>query len=279
MSSVPPSGKPDRAARRKPAGPDRDPAESTDIVLVCTDAARADEARRLSANLCIPLLDHAPGGTIALVLTAGHLELQRSGHPGPGPIRVDFASGPLARRGRRAGPGSELLLRAAGLRGSTRPQVFDATAGLGRDTFLLASMGCTIHAVERNPVIWALLADGLRRAHEDPKTRAIVERIHLSHADARELLPTAAPDVVIVDPMYPPRKKSAAASGEMQLLQAVIGDDPDPSELLELALQVARRRVVVKRPRRAPPLGKRDPTDSIVGRSTRFDLYAGDRLG
>ena len=59
----------------------------------------------------------------------------------------------------------------------------------------------------------------------------------------------------------------------MQLLQRLLGEEADPAELLEAARASATERVVVKRPRRAPPLAGTAPHHSLTGRSTRFDVY------
>ncbi len=81
------------------------------------------------------------------------------------------------------------------------------------------------------------------------------------------------PDVVYLDPMYPPRRKSAEVRKEMRVLRALVGDDPDAAELLTAARRVARRHVVVKRMRLAPELMP-GVLRSYVGRTTRYDVYA-----
>ena len=193
-----------------------------------------------------------------------------------GPVCVDFVAGRAGFRRQNAGRRGEDVARAVGLgRGCER--VVDATAGLGRDAFMLAWLGAQVIALERSPVIAALLADGLRRAVIHRATRAVaVDRIHLVVADAEDWLSglprTARPDVVFLDPMFPPRKKTARVKKEMQLFQALLGPDTGSDALLAVARRVATRRVVVKRPVHAPPLGP-EPSLVISGRSTRFDVY------
>ncbi len=169
------------------------------------------------------------------------------------------------------------LALAVGLRHGT-PTVVDATAGLGRDAFLLAALGCSVIAVERSPVLGALIRDGLERAANsgDASLATVVERIKLVIQDAREVLAgmseAAAPDVVYIDPMYPPTRKSALAKKEMRALRRIVGDDPDAGELLEIARRVARKRVVVKRRRRGPPLAP-EPAIQYRGKQVRYDVY------
>lgn len=156
--------------------------------------------------------------------------------------------------------------------------MLDATGGLGRDAFILASHGCTVRLVERQPVIGALLADGLRRALAHPETRMAAERITLTIADSRLLLTELANTgqhyaVVYLDPMFPQRDKSAKVKKELQVLQLLVGQEEDGEELLAAALGVAGSRVVVKRPKGAPPLPGPKPSHSHAGTTTRFDVY------
>lgn len=209
-----------------------------------------------------------------LTATAERLELRFPQRGGPGPLYVDFVGGPLgyARRVNRFG----LLFQAVGFRNG-RPTVFDATAGLGRDAFWLAYHGCRVTAVERSPILFALLQDGLERAARVPEIRErLGDRLHLLHADARDLLqrlgPADMPDVVYLDPMFPLRKKSGLVKVEMRILRRLVGDDPDAGELFALARAVARQRVVVKRHRHAEPLAP-NPSHSLSDKTTRYDVY------
>jgi 16S rRNA (guanine1516-N2)-methyltransferase len=154
----------------------------------------------------------------------------------------------------------------------------DATAGLGRDAFVLACHGCKVMMLERNPVIAALLADGLERAESDPEIGAMVrERMILQRGDSltelTRLPPELYSEVVYLDPMYPHRGKSALVKKEMRLLRALVGDDEDSGQLLTAALKVAGKRVVVKRPATAPPLPGPKPDLDFKTKSHRFDIY------
>lgn len=154
--------------------------------------------------------------------------------------------------------------------------VVDATAGLGNDALLLAAMGLTVIAIERNPVIAALLEDGLHRALQDSALAAAIDdRIELRLGDARAVLPALhpRPEVVYIDPMFPPRRKaSALAKKQIRIVRELVGEDLDASELLTIALQVATRRVVVKRPHEAEPL-LGQPHHTIKSKLVRYDVY------
>lgn len=191
-----------------------------------------------------------------------------------GAILVDFASGASSYRRQHGGGKSEAIAKAVGLNKRPNLTVLDATAGLGRDAFVLASLGATVTLVERNPVVAALLADGLRRAATESHLNKVAARMQLLHCPALQAL-TSSPvvDVVFLDPMFPAREKSAQVKKEMRAFHDVVGSDDDADSLLAPALQLAQKRVVVKRPGYAQWLAGRAPTMSVTGKNNRFDVY------
>lgn len=191
-------------------------------------------------------------------------------------LRVDFLTGRVGYRLGTRGHAREALLRAVGSV-AARPHVLDATAGLGRETVLLACAGFRVTACERAPILAALLDDGLRRAAEgDAALGSIIrERISLRHADACSCLnaAVAVPDVVYLDPMFPPRRKSALVKKEMRLVRlAVGGEADDAARIVEAARAAGVGRIVVKRPADASPLAGA-PSHAVPGRTVRFDVY------
>ena len=96
----------------------------------------------------------------------------------------------------------------------------------------------------------------------------------LVHGDAREVLPTLSTDVVLVDPMHPPRGNSALVKIEMRQLREIVGADPDAYEIMQAALKVANKRVVLKWPLRADPMPDlKAYSHQILGKSTRYDVF------
>ena len=193
-----------------------------------------------------------------------------------GTVQVNFTSGTAQHR--RIQGGGELIGKA--VNHTTHPVVWDATGGLGRDSFVLASLGFTIRLFEQTPAVFALLNDGLLRATRQPETAAIVSRITTIYGDAAELLHTEAakfgkPDVVYLDPMYPERQKSAAVKKEMAYFHELIGlsGQNNDAALFQAALKVAKKRLVVKRPRLGEYLCGQKPAYQYTGKSTRFDVY------
>ena len=213
---------------------------------------------------------------LALVLTSAHLELRKRDEPKLGGIFVDFVSGAMAHRRKFGGGRGEAVAKAVGIKGGYLPDVVDATAGLGRDAFVLAALGCRVRMLERHPVVAALLEDGLQRGYADSEIGGwLRERLTLLHVASQQALSdiTPAPDVVYLDPMYPHRQKSAMVKKEMRVFQSLVGADEDADALLEPARRLAKKRIVVKRPDYAPPLAGVVTQSAVVTKSHRFDIY------
>lgn len=233
-------------------------------------------ARALAARLALPLASEGGEGVpLHLHLTAARLELREVGPNASGPIYAEFAVGRADYRRRFGGGRSQPLARAVGLRGGATPHVLDATAGLGQDAFVLASLGAKVTLIERSPIVGALLEDALARARADPVVGEIAARMQLQVGDAGALMGAleARPDVIYLDPMYPHRRGHALPKKEMRVFRLLVGDDADAGELLQAALRCARSRVVVKRPKGAPVLGGK-PDGRVESKNTRFDLYS-----
>ena len=191
------------------------------------------------------------------------------------PYYVDFASEQMLYRSAKAMQQNELIVRACKIKSLDRPCcVVDATAGLGRDAFILAASGFTLCVIERHPVVATLLEQGIARITD----AEIKKRLTLVHADSQTYLKKLAdahdkPDVVYLDPMFA-IKRQAKVKKELQILQMLLHDTPDDSQaLLPLALQAAGKRVVVKRAIDAPPLNHCNPAFSFSGKQARFDIY------
>lgn len=254
------------------------PAQSVTIAVAQESGVQQKRASILAQKLQLPVANITqPDYQFLLVITDKRLELRRTGTKTLGPIYVDFTTGAIDYRRKFGGGRKQPLARAVGLKGNLNPTLFDATAGLGRDGFVLACLGCRVHLFERSPVIGALLEDGLRRAMADSKIGDLVrERISLSIGDSTELLKTLGeekPDVIYLDPMYPHRLKSALVKKEMRILRAIVGDDRDAPLLLDSALKFAQKRVVVKRPILAPAIEGPKPGLIIKNKNSRYDVY------
>lgn len=244
----------------------------SDIRIVLSDDEPAVDPRleNWSRRLGIPIVKAGKISDSRLLLrfVDGHLELFQPGEKMSG-LWCDFQTGQFGRRKRNLRPGCELLLRAIGFK-SPGLTVIDATAGLGSDAALMALAGCQVTALERSPILAALLQDGMDRAGASMSNLRLIQhdaRIFLTSPDIQRV------QVVYLDPMFPHRAKSALVGKEMRLIRMLTGDDADSGQLLPLARKKATSRIVVKRPLRAPALNGEKPAYDYRGKAVRFDVY------
>lgn len=214
-----------------------------------------------------------------LVTLEGKVCLKRVKATDSSAVAVDFSAPALNYRVTSAIK-QQGLSKAVGIKTTLRPSVLDATAGYGKDAYLLASQGCRVELFERDPFVFALLQDGLARglASQQETVVAACQRLSLVNQDFIEssidtLGGVGSVDVVYLDPMFPESKKSARVKKDMYALQELLGAATDADALWGQACKLARRRVVVKRSKSAPTLGNRAPDIQYKGSSSRFDVY------
>ena len=233
------------------------------LEVVAADSSMDQAAKDLATYLQSLPLPQVSNRNCHFILEVGRcgLSLQDQSQPQMRPLRLD--AGVMRRRF----SGRDLLARSIGRRCRS---VVDATAGFGHDAFHLFHLGKRVIAIERSPVVAAMLADAIDRLVPPARSNAL----QLICSDARQRLTRCdPPDVVYLDPMFPDRQGRSALSGkELQILRALVGDDEDAGDLLHLARSVALQRVVVKRPAWAGPLGSA-PDLEYRGRSVRYDAY------
>jgi len=278
-------------------------------VAVCADPATDESllraAARLSVDLNLPFLE-APvktGVDALLVAAHGRLELRMiGGDPITRGGRALFADWSkldvTSAQGKRI---KQPIGKALGIKKASDPPltVIDATAGWGEDSWLMAGLGCEVLMVERNRILATLLRDAMLRSATDPAVLQVAARLTLVQTNAIHLLRRIAyqhtghahdtskialddlpqnlevfmhPDVVFLDPMFPLRKKGAEGK-PMKVVRQLVGGDDDSSQLLDAALRVAGKRVIVKRPLHGEPLGEREADVTFEGKSMRYDVY------
>lgn len=148
--------------------------------LICTEKTPHSKTSRSKKTLKDPRLH--------LHLTKEGLQLEQADMT----LMCDFKA--LMTRIKPGKLNSELLVKASKLKSkkgtehegdlAPRPLAIDATAGLGSDSFLLAAAGFSVHMFEQDPLIAALLQDGLKRAQKDSKLFPIVSHMHLHKQDS-----------------------------------------------------------------------------------------------
>jgi len=182
---------------------------------------------------------------------------------------VDFLNGAITYRINQH-VGGEHLIRACKVKSDNQIHVLDATCGMGKDSFLLQNGGFKVTATEKNPIIHALLADGLSRYQLKTGSKAF----DLFHFSAEHMMKNQTFDVIYLDPMFPHKAKSAKAKKDMQLFQRIHQDVEDnAAQLLALALSSGCKRVVIKRPLNAKQLASYVPTFQMRGKTCRFDAF------
>lgn len=188
-------------------------------------------------------------------------------------LRADFTR--LLRRIRPANLNGELLVRAAKIKGlSGQPTAADATAGLGEDSFLLAAAGFSVVMFEHDPIIAALLRDALERAAAIPELSDAAGRMKLIEGDSITGLPhLAPPDVVLLDPMFPARRKSSLIKKKLQFIQRFEQPCSDEEALLNTAFAAHPRKIIIKRPLKGDFLAGKKPDYSLCGNSIRYDCF------
>lgn len=249
------------------------------IAVSFTDAAAAKKAEQLASELHLPLVDRENKAyAYLLVITDTHLELCETKDKNSKPLFVDFLSNRLKSRFGGAHRGRELIAKAVGIKKNYRPTVLDATAGLGVDSFVLATLGCEVISLERSPIVFALLRDGLLRLFKEKSVASLKFTLYnlqaIDYINKIFYMKVTAPDVIYLDPMYPVRTKSALGKKNLRILREIVGDDLDIEEVFAKAMLAASKRVVVKRPKLAPPISNKKPDLSFSsGSSTRYDIY------
>lgn len=237
----------------------------------CAIVGNDEKLIKLATELQLPLIkDMDKEYEFLLIDDHGMLTLCWHAAKKPLYLTIDFLHGQLAYRQKQA-LSKEAVVKAVGAKGNDRPTIVDATAGLGRDAFILASIGCQVTMVEQQPIMAALLEDGLRRLLQQ---QALELQLVIGNAITVLCSLPSRPDVVYLDPMFPPRNKTALVKKEMQILQRLTHHDAiNNDQLFEMALRCASKRVVVKRPSYAPTLTAKNADFVISTEYHRFDIY------
>ena len=190
-------------------------------------------------------------------------------------LKCSFIEGPILHRLKYGKGRGQNLAKAVGFKFNKNRTIIDATAGLGYDAFILASLGAHVTLIERSEKIYDLLKAAISEAKlYGGEISKIVNRMNLLFGDSKDILPNIAPEVILIDTMYKDRKKSALVKNDMRLVREVVGSDSDHVELINVALKNASKRVVIKQPRYAGALDNiKGCSHQILGKTIRYDVY------
>ena len=190
-------------------------------------------------------------------------------------LKCSFIEGPILHRLKYGKGRGQNLAKAVGMKFNKNRNIIDATAGLGYDSFILASLGAKVTLIERSQKIHELLQNGIDEGISfGGEIEKIINRMELLFGDSKDILPKLTPEVIMIDTMYKDRKKTALVKNNMRLVREIVGPDSDYIELLKVALNCAKNRVVLKQPRYAEPIKEiRKCSHQILGRTIRYDVY------
>lgn len=255
--------------------------EAVSFCLVSADSVDNQALQNLAIQLQKPVLAQDDPAvllyTYCLLADETGLQLMPVNKKSGGPLFVSFATAQVQRR-QQAGI-RQTLARAAGCKAGFRPNVLDATAGFAADAFVLAGLGCKVTLLENHPLVYAMLDDALSRALQGhcEQGRIVSGNMRLlAQQNALEYLAACSElwDTIYLDPMFPERTKTAKVKKKMQYLHDLVGFAPDQEEqLLALAIKRAGKRVVVKRPLRAPALAGQSGDLQMCDKTIRYDVY------
>lgn len=236
------------------------------LTIYIDDGGDRDTALALSQQLGAPIAEK-PGDELTLVIDGSGLSLVGCGMRYQG----DFTR--MLNRVTKGRLHHEMLVKIAKTK-TEHPIAVDAAAGMGEDSFLLAAAGYEVYLFEQDAVIAALLKDALRRAREDERLCGIVTRMHLTEGNSIELMPQIEekPEIVYLDPMFPPRKKSGLIQKKLQLIQKLEQPCADEKELFDAAAALHPKKIIIKRPLNGALLADQKPSYTVKGKAIRYDV-------
>ena len=190
-------------------------------------------------------------------------------------LKCSFIEGPILHRLKYGKGRGQNLAKADGMKFNKKRNIIDSTTGQGYDSVILASLGAKVTLIERSQKIHELLQNGIDEGISfGGEIEKIINRMELLFGDSKDILPKLTPEVIMIDTMYKDRKKSALVKNNMRLVREIVGPDSDYIELLKVALNCAKNRVVLKQPRYAEPIKEiRKCSHQILGKTIRYDIF------
>lgn len=246
------------------------------LIVLAKATEYGEEAERLANHLGVSFYTGSadvPDNMLMLIMDEEGLALS----DGDMVLRADLTR--MIPRLKQSNLQNEMLVKATRIKGTSRGlNIIDATAGFGEDSLLLAAAGNYITLYEYDPIIAALLRDGLRKAAQVPTLDSIVARMKLIEGNSivamEQMKGDNTVDVILLDPMFPERQKSASVKKKFQLLQQLESPCSDEYDLLQAAMDVRPSKLVIKRPVKGPYLGNKKPDYSYAGKAIRYDCFS-----
>lgn len=181
---------------------------------------------------------------------------------------VDFLSYSL--QNRLPSLREEAIVKACGVKNKGAIKILDLTAGWGSDAFMLASSGANVTLVERDPIVFLLLEDGIRRLLE-----VMPYGMQAINIDAMEYLDSYSLDfdVIYLDPIRKLQNSNAKNKKEMEMLRSIIQKDQHYENLLNKILTIPNKKVVLKLGKKEILESRLKPNFIIKGTNTKFLVF------
>lgn len=242
------------------------------FAVFCLAPEKNEDASRLAETMKAPLFTSPE----SMERTALYVVFDQEGTcltDGEMTLRGDYRT--KIRRLKHNNLSHEALIKAA-LRKEKKehPTAIDGTAGLGEDSLLLAAAGFSVTLCEHNPVIAALLKDTLARARTIPELEPVVSRMTVYEGSSLTCFASLStpPDVILLDPMFPERKKKSKVKEKLQLIQKLESPCTEETELLNAAIATRAPKIIIKRPAKGPWLAGKKPSYAVEGKVIRYDV-------
>ncbi|MBT7322542.1 MAG: class I SAM-dependent methyltransferase [Gammaproteobacteria bacterium] len=125
-------------------------------------------------------------------------------------------------------------------KGST---ILDCTAGYGRDSYILRSMGYDITMIENSPVMSLLLNSALKKLE--------LSNFSMYHGNSYDYLKHSENhyEYIYIDFMFDKLKESSLSSKNDETLKLISFQDSNKNNLIKLAIKKSKGRVIVKEPK------------------------------
>ena len=144
--------------------------------------------------------------------------------------------------------------------------ILDCTAGFGRDSFLLDSMGHDVTMIENSPIVAMLLKNALRRSNN--------RNIKLFFGNAYDYMKHSNEkyDYIYIDFMFEKLKNKSLSSKNDEALKMISFNDNDKNRIIQLAQSVSNKKVIVKEPRNTVS-GILKPNYIIKTKLLKYNIY------
>ena len=146
--------------------------------------------------------------------------------------------------------------------------LLDCTAGYGRDSYVLRSMGFNITMIENSPIMSLLLNDALKKLK--------LSNFKMYHGNSYDYLNHSEKyyDYIYIDFMFDKLKKNSLSSKNDETLKLISFQENNKNNLIRLAIKKANSRVVVKEPKYSLS-NILKPEYTIKTKLLNFNIYKG----